>query len=216
MTIEDIVTRRGIKEIVHFTTNLGLTGILATKALKCKDQLRQEQYLVYILKINTPRELDPGWSGYVHLSFTKINTRFFAYSGKWHNSDVSWRILSFDPAILSHKGVYFVTTNNAYHQHLKRGPGPAALEELFAKTVIGRYNQALTRTKMMADNLTTCEQAEVLYPGAIPIEFLRKIYVRTAEDENEVAAQLFAMGSPAIELVLAPKKFLGLVANDAK
>ncbi|MFZ5495490.1 MAG: DarT ssDNA thymidine ADP-ribosyltransferase family protein [Verrucomicrobiota bacterium] len=214
MKIKDLIAKRGITEVVHFTSHLGLTGVLATKALKCKDQLKKEQYLAHILKINTQKELDPGWSGHVHLSLTRINSWLFGISsGNWHK-DVGWRILAFDPEIMTHPDVHFVTTNNAYWQHHKRGKGSAALEELFADTVNGRYGVAQKRSKKQALNLTTCEQAEVLYPGSVSTDFLRRIYVKTADDENEVAAQLYATGFTKIEVVADPKKFVGLDADE--
>ena len=52
MNIKEIIAQREITEVLHFTTHLGLTGVLATKALKCKNQLRKEDYLIHILKIN--------------------------------------------------------------------------------------------------------------------------------------------------------------------
>lgn len=210
MNINQIITKRDITEVVHFTTHLGLTGVLATKALKCKDQLKQEQYLSHILKINTQKELDPGWSGHVHLSLTRINSRLYGISsGKWH-PDARWRILAFDAEIITHPEVHFVTTNNAYWQHLKRGKGAAALEALFADKVEGLCGAIQQRGKKHPSNVPTCEQAEVLYPSAISTDYLRRIYVKTPDDENEVAAQLYATGHKKIEVVADPKKFVGL------
>jgi hypothetical protein len=214
MTIDALIAKRGITEIVHYTTHLGLTGVLATKSLKCKNQLRAEQNLIHILKINTQREFDPEWNGYVHLSISRINSQLFGCSwGSWHR-DARWRILAFDPIITTHAGVQFVTTNNAYWQHLKRGKGAASLEALFADTVAGRYGTRIKREEGMPENLTTCEQAEVLYPEAVSTDFLRRIYVPSAEDQNEVAGQLYATGIATIEVVVDRNKFIGLDDAD--
>jgi len=52
MTIDDIVIQRKISEILHFTTNEGLLGILYSGALKSRQCLPQEKQLEYIYKPN--------------------------------------------------------------------------------------------------------------------------------------------------------------------
>lgn len=213
MSVESIIQRRGISEVLHFTTNLGLAGVLATHALKCKNQLRADQYLAHIVKINTQKEFDPEWNDHVHLSISRINAWLYGISsGAWH-PDLRWRILSFDPIILTHSGVHFVTTNNAYRWHLSRGQSPEDLEALFADEVAGRYGVTQKRGMKMPPQYTTCEQAELLYPGSVSTDFLRLIYVKTPDDQAEVSGQLYATGLRRIEVVVEPDKFVGFVSE---
>lgn len=207
MSVEKIITSRGITEIVHYTSEEGLTGVLATCALKCKNKLRCDQYIEHILKINTQKEFDPEWNTHVHLSISTINSWLFGFSaGRWH-TQAKWRILAFDPVILTHSDVHFVTTNNAYKDHLSRDKGAKGLEALFAGKVKSRYGREICRLPTIASNLTTDPQAEVLYPDAVSTQFLRRIYVATEADENAVAAQLHVFKYTGIDLSVAPEKF---------
>jgi hypothetical protein len=208
MTIEKIIQTRGIEEIMHFTTKFGLLGIFDSKAVKPRDRLTNDQRLEFILKLNTPIVRDTEWANYVNLSITRINASLFRISsGRWH-PDVWWCILSFDPIILTHDGVYFTTTNNAHHKTVRRGQGRASLEALFVPSVRwGHFNSVKTRTSNMPDSYTTCEQAEVLYPHELSTEFLRRIYVGENEEEDEVHAQIAALNHQEVPVIRDLRKF---------
>jgi hypothetical protein len=189
MTINDIIKRRGIKEILHFTTNVGLTGILASKAVKPRESLPKDKYLEHVYMYNCEdRSRDAAWHGYVNLSITKVNWRLFSISMfKWHsNIDGWWCILSFDPIILTHSGVFFTTTNNIY-TGVKRKRGAEGLEQLFAEKVVRWEGNVVTRTQSTPSNQPTCEQAEVLYPGELSLDYIKAIYVR--DDHSVYAAE---------------------------
>ncbi len=197
MTIEDIVQRRSIAELLHFTTNRGLLGILDSGALKSRARLRSDQRLEFILTLNTPTVKDPAWVDYVNLSITRINTALYTISsGNWH-PNLWWCVLAFDPIILTHDGVYFTTTNNIYPS-VRRGQGPVAFEAVFAPVVYGRYQTKIERTLHMYASYPTCEQAEVLYPQELSTEFLRRVYVTTDEDQDDVYGQIAAVSHPNV------------------
>ena len=125
MNIAEIVKSRKIENIVHFTTNRGSLGVLATKRLKARARLSEDDMLKHIFQVNAAdRSRDAAWHDYVNLSISKINTNFFEVSaGAWHKeSDFWWCILAFDPVILDHEGVKFATTNNMY-SGVVRAPG---------------------------------------------------------------------------------------------
>ena len=186
--IEEIASRRGIAEIVHFTTNKGLIGILATGAVLPRERLSKEEYLKYIYTPNAEIRRDMDWLGHVNLSISRINTEFFGHSLGWHpDDDVWWCALAFDPAILSDDGVFFATTNNIY-TGCQRESGPTGLEALFAERVRRWGGQTVTRKTEMPDNLPTCHQAEVLYPGDLNLDRLIKIYVATGAHADIVAS----------------------------
>src|SRR3954469_23794344 len=104
MSISEEVKRRGISEVLHFTTNRGLVGILATEKLLSRRRLKEEDYLQFILHNNAlvrQEELphfdkSQDWLDFVNLSISEINSSYFGFSGNWaHNQDLWWCILAF-------------------------------------------------------------------------------------------------------------------------
>lgn len=210
MSIEDIVSTRQINEILHFTTNRGLVGILAAKALKARSLLTEDKYLEHIYLNNCPdRSKDVAWHGYVNLSLTTVNWRLFGISmHKWHRQpEVYWCVMSFDPIILTHEGTYFTTTNNMYSGVL-RAKGSHGLERLFAKTIVRWPGSTVTRDADEKTNQPTCHQAEVLYPNEIPIEYLRTIYVEDGAHLDSVGSELDTLASAYnIRCIVRPEIF---------
>ena len=209
MSIAALVARRGIAEVLHFTTNSGLTGILASGAAKARSNLLEDTYLEHILKHNCPaRGRNAGWHSYVNLSITRINSRLFGISvGNWHKDlDGWWCILAFDPTVLTHDGVIFTTTNNIYPS-CNRQAGIAGLESMFAPVVSGRYSTRIERYPGQPESEPTCIQAEVLYPQAVSTEFLRRIYVRDEEHRDAVHGIFGALSLPPIECVVSSAHF---------
>ncbi len=203
--VADFVRERGITEILHFTHHQGLTGILGSRLVHPRSQLRQDQLLEFVALENAAKRQDTAWLDYVNLSISRINGTFFEIcSNRWH-SDLDWRVLSFDPEILSHDGVWFTTTNNIYPS-ARRAQGVQGLSALFADVVLGRYKARLTR-EGLDDSLPTCIQAEVLYRGSLSTDFLRKIYVRSEDDEDDVVAQCQVLNHQGIEVLFDPSVF---------
>lgn len=197
MSIEEIIASRKINEVLHFTTNRGLVGILATKALKARSLLSQDKYLEHIYLYNCPdRSRDAAWHGYVNLSITTVNWRLFGISmHKWHQQPgIFWCVLSFDPVILTHEGVYFTTTNNMYSGVL-RAKGSRGLERLFDETIVRWSGSVVTRDTDEPANQPTCPQAEVLYPNQVPIEYLREIFVEDEAHLDSVGSELDTLAS---------------------
>lgn len=208
MTVQRSIEARGISEILHFTTNKGILGILDSKSLKARARLQKDERLEYIFQPNAVnRDKDIAWLDYVNLSISRINNQFFSASDNWHkDKNIWWCILSFSPEILSHEGVHFTTTNNIY-TGVRRGGGGNGLESLFAHKVIRWTGKVVERDSFMPDNHTTCIQAEVLYPGAVSTEFLRRIYVRDEQSADELAGQLHVLQHPPVDIDIAPKLF---------
>lgn len=206
MSIRDLVRRRGITEVVHFTMSKGLLGMLAAGAALSRVRITDEEILEFIARVNANRVIDQGYEDYVNLSITEINHPFFEISSKKWHPGAEWAVLAFDPEILTHDGVVFVTTNNAYPAR-RRAKGEAGLEGLFAPKVLGYYSQEQKRTSGMPDHLTTDEQAEVLYPKRLSTEYLRAVYVRDGEFQDQVCAHFGAVGHPDVEIIVAPERF---------
>jgi hypothetical protein len=214
MTIQEVVEATGISEVVHFTTHRGLMGALHSNALKSRKRLPNVDELQFIYKPNATDRKDEAWLDYVNLSISRINAAFFGHSCRWARSeDLWWCIMSFDPIILTHPGVFFTTTNNIYPS-CNRGKDVEGLCRMFAPTVLGRYSVTIVRTAEMPEYWTTCEQAEVLYPAEVSLEYLRKIYVARGEDQDEVCGQLAAMNWRAIDVEIANDRFFGQTGDE--
>jgi hypothetical protein len=189
-TIAEIIERRGIEEVLHFTTNKGFVGMLAVESLLARARLPEEKYLEHVYQPNAQYRRDAGWVDYVNLSITRINTEFFGHSSRWHrHEDVWWCVVSVDPIIVTYDGVYFVTTNNTYSGK-KRATGPDALEALFSPIVRRWAGNDVHRRPDAPENEPTCEQAEVLYPESISTDYLTAVYVATEAHADIVGTQL--------------------------
>lgn len=207
MSINTIIKNRGIGEVMHFTTENGLLGVLDKRVVLSRHLLPADDRLEFILKLNAPNVLDLEWDNYVNLSISRINSYFFRSSQNWHDK-VSWRILSFHPDILSHEGVYFTTTNNAYHDFVQRANGLEGLLALFADSIIGLRGRRFDRRHTTPLSCPTDIQAEVLYPGQLSTEYLQRIYVRNGEDVDLVRGQISATSHPDVSVIIDPSKFL--------
>lgn len=221
MSIADEIKERGISEILHFTTNRGVTGVLHNHFLMARPRLNADQCLRHVLQLNwenRPEENEffdksENWINFVNLSISEINARLFRLSRDRHTaSGLWWCILSFDPEIMIHDGVWFATTNNGYDVCV-RGKGQLGLQALFASKVQrkanGFYGPWSVLRGQRSTKLPTCEQAEVLYPDQLSLEYLRKIYVEEDEHHDVIAGLLVDFGYKNIEVLVAPYKFRG-------
>lgn len=209
MTVADVIAQRNIEEILHFTTNKGVLGILDSRSLKSRERLLADQRLEYILQPNAAdRSKDAAWLDYVNLSISRINSNFFSVSsGNWHkDKNLWWCILSFVPEILAHDGVFFTTTNNIY-TGVRRDSGPAGLENMFAEQITQWIGRVVRRDAAIADNWPTCVQAEVLYPAQVSTEYLQKIYVNDEQSADELAGQLSMLRHPIVPIEIRPELF---------
>jgi hypothetical protein len=193
------IEARRIEEVLHFTTNRGVLGMLAAGALLPRKQLEEDDYLGHVVKYNAIVRKDPAWTDCNSLSISRVNSEFFRISQAWHqHTDSWWAVVSFDPIVLTHDDVVFVTTNNIYPAR-KRGTGVEGLEALFADPVFGRYSTEHRRHEGMPDCDTTDIQAEILYPGPLSTNYLRRIYVVNYRHGDIVASQheiLSDLGDP--------------------
>lgn len=198
---------RGITELLHFTTSRGLIGILAAGKVYSRDDLNSDQYLENVKVLNSPdRERDADWTAWVNLSVSRVNTRFMGSSKSWHAEDsIWWACLSFDVEILDHPDVWFCTGNNAYPV-TQRAQDLEGFDALFAEAVPWGMHGSIARRKAHTPtHHTTDPQAEVLYPRALDLAFLRGIYVPDPELTDAAAGIVAAIdGSSPIELSAIP------------
>jgi hypothetical protein len=216
VTVAELLEERGIEEVLHFTTNRGIVGILSQREVLSRRRLPREKLLEHIAYPNAstrPEEAwyfdkSEDWLDYVNLSLSEVNSRFLDVSNRWHaDEDVWWVILSFEVSIVSHAGVWFATTNNGY-PHCKRKRGREGLEALFESPIPRKGNWAAYRAQR-EPRLPTCEQAEVLYPKSVSTDYLRKVYVSQEEHISIVRGWLREFEYPDVQVVHSARKFAG-------
>jgi hypothetical protein len=208
VSVDDVVAALGISEVVHFTTNHGCLGTLYTKALMSRARLHDDEMVRYLFEPNADLRRDTDYLDHISLSIEHINERFFSISAdKWHRDDpIFWCILGFHPAVLSHDGVVFATTNNIYSS-VSRDVGGSGLLRLFADRVPQYNEMTASRTVGMRQSYPTCPQAEALYPGSLSTEYLQRIYVKTGADQSETVGFLKATFHRDVDVIVAPEKF---------
>lgn len=207
MRVRDVIVRRGIQSVVHFTKTDGFLRMLDGRppAVLSRLDLERQQYSQFLPCENSEFRKDEAWLGYVNLSITNINKYFYRYSCRNH-PDAKWIILDFSPEILTHDGVLFVTTNNIYDT-AERGCGACGLEALF-RPQFHNGKCDLNRAKLgLPENTPTCNQAEVLYPEALSLEYLNRVYVQDEPSKHLVGAQAATCGVGHFEVVIAPERF---------
>ncbi|WOS39911.1 DarT ssDNA thymidine ADP-ribosyltransferase family protein [Xanthomonas rydalmerensis] len=217
MTIASRIQERGIVEVVHFTTNRGFVGMLASRRLYSRHRLHFDEYLEHqwmansVSRPETAEGFDKkeNWLDYVNLSISEINSRFLLVSSRWHqDSDYWWIILSFDSSIMCDDGVYFATTNNGYDLCSRKG-GLEGFDALFVP-VVGRKLPSWRAYRLDREpRLPTCEQAEVLYPGYVDLHALRRVYVREGEQADRVEGWLREFEMTWVEVIVNEQKFVG-------
>jgi hypothetical protein len=206
MSVKEVIDRRGITSILHFTTSNGFLGMISgeTKQVLPRKRLSSEKHLEFIATPNTEVRHDTDWIDYVNLSISKINPYFFKYSLNNHPA-VKWIILDFAPDILTHSGVVFTTTNNIYPK-VSRAEGASGLEALFVPS-LDNGKRVLNRSGR-PDNVTTCSQAEVLYPGPLSLDFLNKIHVKDDNDQALIQAQAAVCWERKGVIAISPELFV--------
>lgn len=188
MSVAEIVRERGIEQVLHFTTNRALAGILV-KGLLSRQQLPESKYLEHVYRPTASVRKDVAWLDYVNLSISRLNWEYFDHARRWHaDRDVWWCALVLDPAVLSLDGVTFATTNNIY-SGCERGTGAEGLEAMFAPRVCRWAGKCVERSDGMPRSWTTCHQAEALVPEAVSVEYLRGICVATDAHADIAASQ---------------------------
>ncbi len=207
--VAELVRKLAISEVVHFTRNSGLLGIAATSHVLARRHLDESQYLKHIYRPNAKLRRDVDQLDYVNLSIDRVNAAFLDVAmNKWYRDepDLFWCVLSFTPDILAHPGVLFATTNNMYTGAL-RAPGFEGLRALYASHIVQWEGKVVRRAGGMNQAWPTCRQAEALYPDALPLRFLKTIYVADEADGDQVHALLQTFRLKAVKVVVDPRTF---------
>ena len=194
---------RGVDQLLHYTTQKGVHGTIASHAILSRAQLDDEDYLVHIREPVWPRK-DPRWINHISLSVTTINDLLFSQS-RYHYPHLWWAVFAIDPAILDDEGVVFTTTNNIFPA-VNRAPGVDGFESMFAKEVEGRWGAISTRAGV-GDAQPTDRAAEVLYPARIGSGHIQAVYVLEPDHRNLILAWCEALGHPDLAVEVRPNVF---------
>jgi hypothetical protein len=201
-----VASELGITEVLHFTTEKGVLGCLRKGALLSRKRVQDDPDLAFIFTGVWPRR-DLEWIDHVSLSLTRINRGLYAKAAN-NLPELWWGILSFDPSLLDDPGVVFTTTNNVYNEVCERAEGVGGLEAMFKDEVPWGYLGSVKRRGSgTPENLPTDTQAEVLYPGELPLSLLRAIYVRREEHRRLVLAWSDVLGQDEPYVVVRPDLF---------
>jgi hypothetical protein len=150
-----------------------------------------------------------NWLDYINFSISEINRRYFNVSQGWHpDADIWWGILAFDAGVVLDEGVWFATTNNSYERCV-RAQGEEGFNNLFVAKVPRKRNDWFAYRNQRPPELPTCEQAEVLYPGELSTEHLRRIYVVDESCQDTVRGWLREFRLAGVDVEISPEKFLG-------
>lgn len=204
MTTAEAAARRGVREIVHFTTEKGLLGSIRKGALLSRTRVQDDADLAFIFQRVWPRR-DHAWTDHISLSVNVINLDLYRRA-QAHLPDLWWTVLAFEPEILDHEGVWFATTNNIYPTCM-RERGLAGFESLYAQEVLGRYSSRLTR-EGLDEAQPTDRAAEVLYPEELSLEHLAAVYVPSDEHRQHVLAWCDALDSVEPTVVVSQDAFV--------
>lgn len=186
--IQRFVAKRGIQEVLHFTTSRGLLGVLDRRQLLSRKRVSEEQRLDSVKLLNCEYRKDPAWVDYINMSISVVNKDMLGYSKGWHDSDgIWWAVLSFAPDILDDDDVWFTTTNNSYESTVRRQHGIGGLRDMYSEPIPwGHYGSTKSRGSTIARNQPTDRQAEVLYPKKLKLSRLIGIYVAEAEHVDQI------------------------------
>lgn len=205
MTIAEQIRLRKIEKLIHFTTNRGLVGVLATKKLLPRRLLGAEQMLEHVLQVNCCTRRDTNWDGHTSLSISVPNRFFLKAAMRWH-PDCWWCAIALDPNLMCDPDVVFSTTNNIY-TGVKRGKDLPGFEALFEMAVNQYLNRWVRRSPTLPAWQPTDEQAEVLYPGKIDLSRAFAIYVADDETASKAEAAVETLGASRLQVSVVPDFF---------
>lgn len=197
MSVVERARERGVSQILHYTSNKGMMGLICRGALLSRLRVADDSELAFIFQTIWPVKA-PRWVDHISMSISKINLDLFQRSCS-NYPQFWWAVLSFTPDILDHDGVWFTTTNNAYEDTCERGQGLDGFEAMFAARVpYGHYGSIAHRDPARPDAYPTHRAAEVLYPGALTFEHLQAVYVLEAQHRRLIGAWCSAYGHPSL------------------
>ncbi len=220
--ISAFATERGITRLVHFTTKFNLIGILKLgkimprSMLERYKQLHPEDNWVNLSACNDAARWD-GRTDFINLSIEHINTPLFRKFSSQNGDEAYWCIIEIDPRCLREKGVLFTMANASSTWVRKHGTasGLEGLKALYRESFTIQLSNGdvrqYSRNNQMPRNWPTCNQAEVLFPGALDLGLIKGVTFMAQDEQFASSAQtLFEekySGTPPPTFTVNPYEF---------
>lgn len=198
--IKDIVLKRNIENLIHFTPFENLESILRHGLVPISVIERMGYKATYTDSNRLDDEKDA-----VSLSISFPNYRYFYTLSQNRFPYKDWVVIELEPDILWEKDCAFCKTNAA-NINMRNIPyiyrkGAENLEELFADNVFKVNREKLSIPK----NYTTDPQAEVLVYGIISPKYIKAVYY----NNNKLTKNILSLGYNNIflkDLYFKPRK----------
>jgi hypothetical protein len=169
--IQEIIQKRGIRKLIHFTKLKNLESIYKYGILS-RDQIEKEEIQV---EFNDSWRRD-AWLKTSSFSVTKKNSYLFnVFVERYKTQESDWFEILISPSILTERKCIFCDHNAAsrqfdiFRENPKTLSGPEVFESMFNDKVF-RTNGCDVRTNL-SDDLTTSNQAEICIYGEIKKEY---------------------------------------------
>ena len=183
--IQEIINKRDIRELIHFTRVKNLKSILSNGILPRKEL--DEKKIEYVF--NDEKRLD-GWVNASCISVTKINPFLIQkFNERYNLKNSDWFQIKIKPSILTENECIFCDTNAAsttfdpYRNDMEKLNGLKswiAFDAMFKNKV---YQSQRTIVRINQEpNETTCAQAEICIIGKIPTNF----FINLKEIEEKI------------------------------
>lgn len=198
MTAYDVLAKRDVTRLCHFTKFQSLTHILSSD-----DGIISSQSIRQDIKNITDSERYDGEKDYVCCSVQYPNSWYFNIA-KRNNMDRvfrDWVVLYINPIILSFRKAKFCPCNASKQCGAYIEDDISKLESIFSyKLPTFEY----PRTQNMLSSCPTDGQAEILIENCIPREYISAIAVATQEMAGRVYALLQVYDLKRIDIYIAP------------
>jgi hypothetical protein len=203
LTIRELVERRQISRLCHFTPSRNLAHIVASKeGVLASRHLEEGERALFN---PTDRDRLDGYRDYVCCSVQYPNGWYFRKARQRETLFRDWVVLLLDPRYLWLPGTRFCPRNAAAACGDLIRAGPEAFEALFAQVVDGM--RTFYRGPRHPEFLPTDEQAEVLIPDRVGLSDLQSVVVRDHSQARAEASRLRLMDLHVPRFVVVPEFF---------
>ncbi len=176
--IQQLVEKRGIRRLLHFTRVENLASIFEKNILPQQDLPPDH-------KVNNSKD---GNKDCVCLSISHPSKMFFPMRKK-DPPDSNWCVIILKPEVMWERTCRFTPINAVSNilkaQNEQAFYGADALENMFAETVANPKEEVENRAGYLQDNMVTNPQAEIRVHGAIESDYFTAVHFhKDFEDKN--------------------------------
>ena len=183
LEIKEIINKRRIKHLVHFTQAKNLENILKYGLISRNEALRQGIEIC----VSDQSRFDTRTNS-INLSVMYPNYSMFYSKRKIISGD--WAVLIISPEVIYENNCEFSITNAATTD-CNLGDSPESFSKMFCKSVINNARCAVTRkATKISDCCPTDPQAEVLVEGTINPDKIMAIAFETLTVKNHHISQI--------------------------